>query len=398
MYPIALGLAIHTNALWSEVTAALRDLPYRVVFDHPEIDDRTALLERIERSVPDVVLLEVTHHIDALEELVAAIKSGETAPLVIAIQAEPELDGVLIALRAGIFEFLYPPLRDGLRKALDRAQHTVNRKPSGKVLGFLSAKGGCGATTVACHTAAAIGRHAAKLQKRGLLIDLDLNTGMVRFLMRTETPYSVLDAASNLQKLDLGYWKALTAKAGPGLEVIAAPAELVSKHQLNRTQVQHVLSFARNYYDWTAVDLGRGLGLLTVSVLDEIDELYLVTTSEVPAIHLTKKIVEVLFTSGYPRNRLRLIANRTPGIPRAQFEELEQLIGLPIYAHLPNDYSKLFDSYSECKLLPPGSPLAQELDRLARRMMGLEKDVGKLKASLSEWLAGMFMTSRRAAE
>ena len=86
--------------------------------------------------------------------------------------------------------------------------------------------------------------------------------------MRTSSPYSVLDAASNLQRLDIGYWKALTSNDAPGLDVIAAPADLVSKHQLNREQVQHVLSFARCYYDWTDVDLGRGLGLMTMSVLE----------------------------------------------------------------------------------------------------------------------------------
>jgi hypothetical protein len=62
MYPLAIGLAIRSNALWSDVTAALRDLPFRVVFDHPEVDERASLLERIERGAPDVLLLECTHH------------------------------------------------------------------------------------------------------------------------------------------------------------------------------------------------------------------------------------------------------------------------------------------------------------------------------------------------
>ena len=60
MYPIAIGLAIRNNVLLSEVTATLRDLPFRVVFDHPELEERYGLLERIERTVPDVVLLECT--------------------------------------------------------------------------------------------------------------------------------------------------------------------------------------------------------------------------------------------------------------------------------------------------------------------------------------------------
>ncbi len=394
MYPIAIGLAIRNNTLWSDVTATLRDLPFRVVFDHPDTDDFQSLLDRIQRGVPDVVLLECTTKIEALEGMVKEIRATSPAPLVIALDANPEIDGVVTALRAGVFEFLYPPVRENLLKALDRAQHTVHRRAPGKVFGFLSAKGGCGATTIACHTAACIARRAAPQGKQTLLIDLDLNTGMVRFLMRTNTPYSVLDAASNLQRLDIGYWKALTATVEPGLEVISAPSELVSKHQLTRDQVEHVLSFARCYYDWLVVDLGRGLGLLTMSVLDEIDELFLVTTSEVPALHLTRKIIEVLSASGYADKKIHLVANRSPRSSDAASKELESLLGLPLYANLPNEYSRLVNSYSEGRLLPEGGVLAMELDRFAGLLLG--ERVEKPASRMPEWLAGLGLFGRRS--
>jgi pilus assembly protein CpaE len=396
MYPIAIGLAIRNNALWSDVTGTLRDLPFRVVFDHPEVDDRQALLQRIERGAPDVVLFECTNKTDALEEVMTAIKATAASPMVIALNASPEIEGVVTALRAGVMEFLYPPIRENLIKALDRAQRLVHRRPPGKVFGFLSAKGGCGATTLACHTSVAIADRARQQEKQTVLIDLDLNTGMVRFLMRTSSPYSVLDAASNLQRLDIGYWKALTSNDAPGLDVIAAPADLVSKHQLNREQVQHVLSFVRCYYDWTVVDLGRGLGLLTMSVLDEIDELFLVTTAEVPALHLTKKIIEVLKTSGYADKAIQLVANRSEDISEAASKELESLIGLPLFANLPNEYSKLFRSYSENKLLTKGGILAVEFERLGARMIGEEPK--PRVPQKSGWLEGLGLFGRKAFE
>jgi pilus assembly protein CpaE len=397
MHPIAIGLAIRNNLLWSDVTAALRDLPFRVVFDHPEVEAWQDLLDRIDRTAPDVILLECTNRTDVLEEMVNAIRATSASPLVIAVHASPELEGVVTALRAGVIEFLYPPIRENLRKALDRAQRLAHRRPAGRVFAFLSAKGGCGATTLACHTSVAIAERARREEKNTLLIDLDLNTGMVRFLMRTSSPYSVLDAASNLQRLDIGYWKALTSNDAPGLDVIAAPADLVSKHQLNREQVQHVLSFARLYYDWTVVDLGRGLGLMTMSVLDEIDDLYLVTSAEVPALHLTKKIVEVLKSSGYSEKKIHLIANRSARISAAASRELETLIGLPLFANLPNEYSKLFHSYSECRLLTKGAGvLAAEFEGLAARMIGEErKQTGAAKGG---WLEGLGIFARKALQ
>ena len=59
------------------------------------------------------------------------------------------------------------------------------------------------------------------------------------------------------------------------------------------------------------MDLGRGLGLMTMGLLDEIDDLYLVTTAEVPALHLTRKIMEVLSASNYSEKKIHLVANRS---------------------------------------------------------------------------------------
>ena len=128
-------------------------------------------------------------------------------------------------------------------------------------MGFLSAKGGCGATTIACHTAAELGRQ----DKHVLLADLDLDAGMIRFLMKTKSPYSVLDALNNLHRLDASYWNALISNGMPGLEIIAAPQALASKQQPNQEQMQNMLTFCRGQYDFSIVDLGRSLNLTAMN-------------------------------------------------------------------------------------------------------------------------------------
>lgn len=387
MYPIALGLVIRSNAVWGEVNAALRDLPYRVVLDHPEVADEAALLERIERLMPDVLLVEFGAAASVADSLIPRVKATSASPVVVALQASRGVESVVAALRAGVDQFLFAPFREKLGKALERAQQRVRQRPRGKVFAFLSAKGGCGATTIACHTAIAIGRHAEEHGKRALLVDLDLNTGMVRFLMRSENPYSVADAIANLQRLDFDYWQKLTVEAVPGLEVIAAPADLASPHTLNRDQVQHVLSFARTHYGWTIIDLGRGLGLLAKSVLCEIDELYIVTTHEIPAVHLTRKILEVLQASHYPRERVRVLVNRAPNHSDGR---LGHVLGLPVYAQIPNDYGALFEAYSAGQMLSRRSRLGRQFERLAGRILGVveeEKQAGGF--SLREWLVSL---------
>jgi pilus assembly protein CpaE len=342
-------------------------------------------LEKIERLRPEVMILEVMKLREPMEHVVGRIKSGSADPMIIALHntAEPEL--ILSALRAGAHEFLHPPLKSNLQQALERKSLERNKskerlRQKGKVVGFLSAKGGCGATTIACHTAAELGRQG----KHVLLADLDLDVGMIRFLMKTKSPYSVLDAMNNLHRLDQSYWNALISNGLPGLEVIAAPPALPSKQQPNQDQVQNMLTFVRGQYDFSIVDLGRSLNLTAMNALDEIDETYLVTTLDVPALHQSKQIIQTLSNVGYGRERLRLVLNRMPQRLDVTPDELEKMMSLPVFATLPNDYPALYESYSEGSLLPANSRLGKELNRMAVKVAGIQPDEksGKKKFSL----------------
>ncbi len=224
MYPLTVGLVIETKELWDEVHSALQDLPVRLLIEQHELGDLVEFLDKVERLRPEVMILEVLKLREPMEHVVGRIKSSSVDPMVIALHntAEPEL--ILSALRAGAHEFLHPPLKNNLQQALERKSLERNKtrerqKQKGRVVGFLSAKGGCGATTIACHTAAELGRH----DKHVLLADMDLDAGMIRFLMKTKSPYSVLDALNNLHRLDQSYWNALNSNGLPGLEIISAP-------------------------------------------------------------------------------------------------------------------------------------------------------------------------------
>src|SRR5713226_7738556 len=331
------------------------------------------------------MILEVMKLRQPIEHVVGRIKAGSVDLMVIALHntGEPEL--ILSALRAGAHEFLHPPLKANLQQALERRSLEQKKtrehlREKGKVLGFVSAKGGCGATTIACHTAAELGRQGMRV----LLADMDFEAGMVRFLMKTKSPYSVLDALNHLHRLDQSYWNALISNGLPGLEIISAPQALVSKQQPNQEQMQNMLTFVRGQYDFSILDLGRSLNLTAMNALDEIDETYLVTTLDVPALHQSKQIIQTLSNVGYGRERLRLVLNRMPQRLDVTPDELEKMMSLPVFATLPNDYPSLYDSYLEGSLLPPSSRLGKELSRMAVKVAGIQPDEksGKKKFSL----------------
>ena len=94
----------------------------------------------------------------------------------------------------------------------------------------------------------------------------------------------------SLHRLDIHYWKALVSNGIPGVEIVASPLALASKLRPTEEQVRHVLAFVKPHYDWTLVDLGRSLSPICMAALEECDEACLVTTLEVPALHLAKPV------------------------------------------------------------------------------------------------------------
>jgi pilus assembly protein CpaE len=381
MYPLTIGLAIENREMWEQAQACLADLPFRIIVEHQDIGDISNFLDRLERMRPDVVLVDISNWKNPLEGLVTSIRSAVSDPMIIALNTSADPEAILSSLRAGINEYLFPPLKDSLRKALEKRSAERSRrrdggtKGAGKSYAFLSAKGGCGATTIVCHVAAELGR----LNQKVLLMDLDLDAGMIGFITKTKAVYSILDAVNNLHRLDISYWKALVSNGIPGVEIVASPLSLASKQVPKDEQVRHVLAFARPHYDWTLVDMGRSLSHMSMAALDEIDEVCLVTTLEVPALHQSKQIVQTLIDSGYGKGRIRLILNRSPKRLDITPAELEKMLGLPIFSMVPNDYPELYETYAEGRMLNRNSDLGKQIARLAVKLSGLEEEKGSNK-------------------
>jgi Flp pilus assembly CpaE family ATPase len=190
--------------------------------------------------------------------------------------------------------------------------------------------------------------------------------------MKSQSRYTLLDAVANIQRLDLSFWKALVTNGYAGVEVVTAPAASPLPGRLNPEDLRYVIPFLRSHYDWTVIDFGRGLAPLTLAVLPEVDETFLVTTPEIPALHQAKQIVQALPHLGGGREQFHVILNRTPKRAEVSPEELEKMLGAPIYASLPSDYPALYEAYAERALVPASSNLGKHFSRLAAKMGGVE--------------------------
>ncbi len=372
MYPFTTGLVVKTKHLREEVLSALQEMPSRLVQDQDTLGEVPAFVRSVEQARPDVLLVDITGLKEKLEQLAKALKDSTAKPILIALNETADSDLILRAMRMGFQEYLYSPLAQTLRPAVEKLLADRKNKEqsgrSGRTVGIVSSKGGCGATTIACHLAYELRRQSAF---EVLLADFDLYSGMVHFFMKTKSNYSIDDAFNNLHRLDASYWKALISNGTERLEVITAPDPATLAVFPTSEQLSKVLTFVRTQYDWSVIDLGRNMNHLGLSILDEIDETFLVTTLEIPALHRAKQILQKLTDSGYGRNRLRLVLNKLPSRYDITPVEIEKMLGWPIYGLLSDDTEALYECYSEGKLLPPSTKLSRQLAQLARKLAGI---------------------------
>ena len=362
-------LHINDDSLRHEATDVLRRQGNQIAFDE-DSSDWNGFVERVANAKPEVLLLDLSSVPSELNIAMRQLRHNGSRTKVIALHSSADPQTILSAMRAGANEFLHPPLGDTLVPAVERlanASETEGLPPArGKIIGFLSAKGGCGATTLACHIASELQNLT---RKNVLLADLDLTSGLVAFLMKTPSSYSILDAIKNLSRLDESLWKALIVEHRPGLSVIPAPAAYPRWDHPDENRLRQVLQVMRTQHDWIVLDLGRSLNPIAMAVLDELDQLFLVSTLEVVALHGLKSIVHNLFEQG---DKVQLVLNRTPKMMDISTQELEKILGRSLYTTLPNDYMGLYQSYSSGNLLDSKSGLSQHFTRLACRIANVE--------------------------
>ena len=383
--PITIGLVTEGKDFAQEARACLQSQPVRVLFEHENPADLEGLLGKINRVRPEVLMVDFRNLKEPYENFIAPVKETAASPLLVAMHSSADPETILAVMHAGADAFVYPPLPANIPKALERVAAGVERQrhasngAGGRTLGFLSAKGGCGATTVACHLAVELARLGTK---EVLLADLDLDAGLVGFLMKSKSRFSVLDALTNTDRLDLSYWRAIISNGIPRLQIVRAPGAQPHRPEPRQNDVRTVLRFVRYQYDWIVLDLGRGMNPLVVSGLEEVDDAFLVTTLDVPALHQVKEIVRSLVDNGYPKDRLHLILNRVPKNPDVMPEELEGLLGVSVYSMLPDDYAAIYEAYAEGQLVPANTALGRQMARMAAKIAGVEERGAKKRFSL----------------
>ena len=336
----------------------------------------------------DVVIVDLDSDPEYALELVENVCSDGSTNVIV-YSARPDPDLLLRCMLAGAREFLPMPLTSGaMADALVRVsarrleitpQKTVKRSavPSaqGKMMVFMSAKGGAGVTTLACGLATML---AQEFGQNSLLIDLTLPLGDAALNLGLRSQYSTISALENVGRLDGSLLASLLVKHESGLSVLAAPSELAPV-KISNDAIFKLLRVARRTFEIVIVDAGSRLDVQEAFPLDENATLYLVTQIGIPELRNSNRLIKQLKTEGGPL--IEIILNRyNAGAEGIDEGQVTKALTRPAEWKIPNDYSAVRRMQNLGTPLNEGdSEIAGSIRKMAESICGVAATPKKKK-------------------
>lgn len=342
-------------------------------------------------SAPDLLLVDNpdASMLRAIQSLAAARPSMQA----IAISTDQSPDFFMQAMRAGVREVIAPADEAArLSEALARMRRAGPGVPSvakeGKVIAFISCKGGAGSTFLAANTSYAL---AAEQSRRVALIDLNLRFGDAALHLSDQRPPSNLaDLCEQIRRLDGALLEASMLEVLSNFGVLAAPDNSAHISDIQAGHIEAILNVARTRYDFVVLDVPRYFDAPVLRALDMADEIYCVMQLNLPFLRAARNLLEIFRSLDYPLANVKIILNRYSKSGELSVADLEAALGLGTPLMIPNHYAAVASSVNL------GMPLLQmqRNNPVARALSNLAKDLAAAPAANSSfargWLSRVF--------
>ncbi len=296
------------------------------------LTDLDALADALHSRPIDGVYLDLDEDpdrtLDSLEGLVA-----EPRPLILLGAVHGDSQILLRAMRLGARDFFLSHRLTGVEALL---QHTTPQRASlgttAPTVAVVGAKGGVGATMVACELGVA-------LQETGLrtiVVDLSRRLGDVSLYFDLRPRYDLTDIVRQEGELDSVFVDAVVESHESQVSVLAAPSKLEDVTFLSSAKLERVLKFLQTEFDCIILDLPWDFDEFSLRALDMANEIIFVTTPDVVALTHTRTRRQMVERFGALPERVHVALNRTRSRATIDEKQIVDFLECEIDASIPD--------------------------------------------------------------
>ncbi|MGI6655710.1 MAG: AAA family ATPase [Desulfobulbus sp.] len=300
---------------------------------------------------------------------------------------DPEI--ILRALRLGIRDCILPGEGEPT-PFLQAIRRTRSAPDTGG--GFLyachSLKGGQGVTTIAANLADQIRRVTGG---QVLLADLNLCMGDLRSLLSITGACTPFDLIRDLGRMDENLLFSSLFHHENGFYVLPSPAEIGDAEVVSREQITALLALLKRHFTHIVIDLPHDLSERTLAALENADRILLPIEPGLIALKNAQKHVQFFRELGNDEEKIALILNRHSKRDTLQPEDMERVLGLPLFATIANDWTAFEQAADRGTLLADVHPkrrVTRDLHELALRLTGMNE--AGAHPGFRSWFSGLF--------
>ena len=332
------------------------------------VADAAELMQLVRSRPPQLVLVPFDDDHEQVGRMARELQSAvPPIPVVGVFRPNSFADNVsesavlIESLRAGVRDFLRRPVSTTELRTLgeslsDAAAASPHAGTFGKVVSFVSNKGGVGKSTMAVNTAVGLAmRHPGRV----LLIDASLQMGVAAALLNVRPPATLAEIAAERDRLDETLLRQLAIEHPSGLHMLAAPNDAIAAMDVDDTLLARIITLARRSYDYVVIDTFPMFDRVVVAALDLSDRAFIVVENVVPTLLGAVGLLDVLQRIGFPEERQSIIVNRQQRVTGSlSLQDVAQRFGRPIDFVLPFEKRVMVAANA-------GEPIAQQNPRLS---------------------------------
>jgi pilus assembly protein CpaE len=213
---------------------------------------------------PKLLFIDLSGIDNAMNEVDALAEVCEPGTTVVAVGDQNDVALYRMLTSAGITDYLVKPLS---AEVIDMAMDAAAEVPTaadgesvanGKVLAFVGAHGGVGATTLAVNTAWAI---ATEMQKQVAIVDLDLKFGSVSLALDVEPGRGLREALQHPERIDGLFVAGAAVGVSDRLYVLGSEEPLEDGVEFHNDALELLLTELRRSFDVVVLDIPRALAV-----------------------------------------------------------------------------------------------------------------------------------------
>ena len=334
----------------------------------PQYPDAVDLVRTLRAHAPDVIFLSFENP-ERASQIVRFLETEAKGVQTIAVDRAGDARILRVIMRAGLREIVTDPFdKASMLEALEGVQSLLGNKPAvhsatDQIFSFVPSKAGVGASTLALNISAALSRRP---DMRVLLTDFDLNSGMMRFLLKLQNQYSVSDAVEYTNTLDENLWPQMVTSF-ERLDVLHA-GRVNPNLRIDPGNIRELIAFMRRNYKVLCFDHSGNLERYSLEIMQESRRILIVCTPEIPSLHLAKEKLAFLNEMDL-LGRVGVLLNRTTKKPLFSKEQVEDVLKVPVIATIGNDYQGINRAVADGTWIDAKSEMGVQCTALAELLL-----------------------------